>query len=316
MGLGTYPEGQADYPVGGVSWYEAAAYAAFAGKSLPTPFIGTTRPASGNFSDILIASNYGGKGPAPVGQYQGLGPLGTYDMAGNVKEWCWTASGARRFIPGGGWNEPSYMFTDLDAQAPLRPAADLRLQVRKYIKAPPQAAFNAIDQRARDFTQEKPVGDEMFEVIRRMYAYDRRPLKEAVEAVEEEGQWRKETVSFDAGYGNERVQAYLFLPKNAVPPFQTVIYFPPGGGASSRQLPMRFLDFIIRSGRAVMFPIYLGMFERRGSARPVRTANGIGRSPGRKIWDDRSTIWRHDATSIEGGSPTTASAWVGSSVRS
>jgi dienelactone hydrolase len=29
---------------------------------------------------------------------------------------------------------------------------------------------------------------------------------------------------------------------------------------------MRFLDFIIRSGRAVMFPIYLDMFERRGSA--------------------------------------------------
>ena len=32
---GTYPDGQADFPVGGVSWYEAAAYAAFAGKSLP-----------------------------------------------------------------------------------------------------------------------------------------------------------------------------------------------------------------------------------------------------------------------------------------
>ena len=34
--LGTYPEGKAEYPVGGVSWYEAAAYAEFAGKSLPT----------------------------------------------------------------------------------------------------------------------------------------------------------------------------------------------------------------------------------------------------------------------------------------
>ncbi len=33
---GTYPDGQAEFPVGGVSWYEAAAYAAFAGKSLPT----------------------------------------------------------------------------------------------------------------------------------------------------------------------------------------------------------------------------------------------------------------------------------------
>src|SRR5262249_1313071 len=33
---GMYPERQADFPVGGVSWYEAAAYAEFSGKSLPT----------------------------------------------------------------------------------------------------------------------------------------------------------------------------------------------------------------------------------------------------------------------------------------
>jgi dienelactone hydrolase len=63
------------------------------------------------------------------------------------------------------------------------------------------------------------------------------------------------------------MRAYLFLPKNAVPPFQTVIHFPPGGlqGGSSRQLPLRFVDFIIRGGRAVMCPIYLGTYERRGS---------------------------------------------------
>ncbi len=44
--LGTYPEGADDLPVGGVSWYEAAAYAEFAGKSLPTVVRTGTRPPS------------------------------------------------------------------------------------------------------------------------------------------------------------------------------------------------------------------------------------------------------------------------------
>ena len=36
--VGSYPEGQDEHPVSGVSWYEAAAYAEYVGMSLPTRF--------------------------------------------------------------------------------------------------------------------------------------------------------------------------------------------------------------------------------------------------------------------------------------
>ena len=84
--LGSYAAGQDDYPVGGVSWYEAAAYGEFVGKSLPTVYHWYEAANQGADSGILDTSNFSGKSAAAVGSYPGLGPFGTYDMAGNVKE--------------------------------------------------------------------------------------------------------------------------------------------------------------------------------------------------------------------------------------
>ena len=78
--------------------------------------------------------------------------------------------------------------------------------------------------------------------------------------------WRRERVGFDAAYGRERVPAYLFLPKKAAPPYQTVVYFPSSLALrmpSSEDIETRFFDFVVRSGRAVLLPIYKGTYERR-----------------------------------------------------
>jgi hypothetical protein len=83
---GDYPEGQGNYPVGGVSWYEAAAYAEFAGKSLPTIYDWDQAAGIPYTSVITPLSNFSGKGLSAVGSSPGLGPFGTLDMAGNVKE--------------------------------------------------------------------------------------------------------------------------------------------------------------------------------------------------------------------------------------
>ena len=74
----------------------------------------------------------------------------------------------------------------------------------------------------RDFNREKPVSDALFQVYKSLYSYDRTPLHAAVESTEETDDWKREKITFAAAYGNERVIAYLFLPKKSRPPCQTV----------------------------------------------------------------------------------------------
>ncbi len=264
---GTYPDGQADFPVEGVSWYEAAAYAAFAGKSLPTFYHWYRAAALGRFSDILTVSNFSEAGPTPVGSAGGLGPFGTFDMAGNAKEWCWNETDHRRFILGGAWNESPDMFDNHDARDPFERAAGFGIRLAKYIK-PLQAEVLApvpLDRLGRDLRAVTPVDDHVFEVYRRMYAYDRTPLNAVAERFEETEFWRKETVSLDAAYGGERFRVHLFLPKTGAPPYQTVVFFPAGDAfvrPSSRDLSLAWGEALIRSGRALLVPVYKGTFER------------------------------------------------------
>jgi cephalosporin-C deacetylase-like acetyl esterase len=252
-----------------VSWYEAAAYAVFAGKSLPTMYHWYRAAALGRFADILTLSNFNGKGPSQVGSYDGLGPFGTYDMAGNVKEWCSTETAGSRFLLGGGWNEPRYMYADYDAKDPFARAPEYGFRLAQYAAPLPAALTSPIrvDWLPHDVRDRPPVAEEIFAVYRRQYAYDPAPLNVVAESDETSESWRQLTVVFDAAYGGERMRAHLFLPKNASPPYQTVVFFP-GGDAfrlhDSRDMSLAWAGFILRSGRAFLYPVYKGTYERMG----------------------------------------------------
>ena len=265
--VGTHAEGQREHPVSGVSWFEAAAYCESIGKHLPTVFHWTGATQTFAANAILPISNFGGQEPVPVGSHP-PGVRGTYDMAGNVKEWCWNRAAERRYLLGGAWDEPTYMFYEPDAQSPFDRSSRNGFRCADFLDADDdelEPLLAPIDSPAPSVDIE-PVSDEVFQAYAAVFEFDPIPLDARIEAEEELATWTREKISFRAGYADENVVAYLFLPKSHEPPYQTIVYFPGSSAvrqSSPDQLQMRMVDFLITSGRAVMYPVYKGTHERR-----------------------------------------------------
>jgi predicted esterase len=263
--VGAYADGQDDYPVTGVSWYEAAAYLAFAGKSLPT--VHHWRRASGAdllFADIIPMSNFGRQGPAKAGSHRGLGTYGTLDMAGNAKEWCWNDTSGRRLVMGGAWSDEPHVFGMLEAFEPIERQVVFGFRGIREV-GPLEASLRAPVSLPRP-APPRPVGDELYRAYTRLFAHDRPPVTARVDGTDDgHPRWRRETVSFLGPDGLERIPAVLFLPRHVNPPFQVALYVPGADAEMLRSrgdMNMNWVEVIIRSGRAVLHPIYRGTFER------------------------------------------------------
>ncbi|HEY7636495.1 MAG TPA: SUMF1/EgtB/PvdO family nonheme iron enzyme [Gemmatimonadales bacterium] len=267
---GDFPAGRENDPVAGVSWYEAMAFARFVGKSLPTVTHWNRAASVRNSAWIVPASNFSSHGPVPVGSTRGISAFGTYDMAGNVREWCLNASGAERFILGGGWNDSPYIFNDSYTQPPFDRSVTNGIRLVRYLKADSSLARAAapLTRKLRDFLHARVASSAVFGVYRELYDYDRTPLGPRIIETVGEGAWTRELIRLNAAYAGDTLLVYLYLPKRGTKPYPAVVFFP-AGNAIRDPVPQKaethHFDFLLKSGRAVLYPVYKGTFQRRDS---------------------------------------------------
>ncbi len=275
-----YPEGADRRPVSDVSWYEAAAYCAFRGGSLPTLFEWEKAAREGRYTHVegFVApwglvppgqsterrANFGGTGTVEVDAHPfGQSPFGAYAMAGNVREWTANEAEEGRIAMGGSWRDPSYVFSSIATPSPMSSSPALGFRCVRHEDGAERQGGAPI-RLARRSPSYHPVDRQTFRTFLDFYRYDAiAPEPEIIDRVETED-WERVKVSF-AGLDGDRILAYLYLPRSATPPYQTIAYVPAFhaffGDPIYEQLEW-FLAPIIRSGRAAFTVVMDGMVER------------------------------------------------------
>jgi pimeloyl-ACP methyl ester carboxylesterase len=105
-----------------------------------------------------------------------------------------------------------------------------------------------------------------------MYEYDDSPLNAEIIETIESGTYVRERIELDAAYNEERLTIFLFLPtgSNASPPYQTLLFFPGSNDiykTSYDELRLGSVEYVLRSGRAIVYPIYKGTYDRKSDLR-------------------------------------------------
>lgn len=269
-----YPNGNSTYPVGGVSWFEACAYAKFRSKHLPTLHHWKWAADSDQPGIMAAAGNFLSAGPTPCGTMTGVGRFDALDLAGNVREWCLTSDDeGKRYNLGGDWNAPHYTFSETFSVSPWDRSLKNGFRCVQYPQgAEPSAELLATVARPKslDLGPER----EPFQRLRAMYLYDHDlPLNPIIQSATASSgmnsRFRHEVVEVSTTYNSERFKVHLLIPNENPRAMETII-FVPGVTAWENGRELKFetephvglLKRLADSGRIVCFPVYQGTYER------------------------------------------------------
>ena len=75
--------------------------------------------------------------------------------------------------------------------------------------------------------------------------------------------WIRERIDLDAAYDGPRLTVFVFVPRTGAEAHQPIVYFPGSNDIYRRDYEdLAPFDFLIQSGRAFVYPAYLGTWER------------------------------------------------------
>lgn len=289
--FGKYIPGEGSLPVVGVSWYEASAFLDFRGKSLPTVYH-WLRAALGPMEwkypfarEHVPQSNVASGSLLPIDRPTAAEVNGAFDMIGNADEWAASDSRGARAVIGSSFRDPAWAYNFPHPYEPLERLDTIGFRGIRLTAASRTESLPGFDLFNDYSGSVRHVSDEVFEGM--SYGFDYKPgtVKAAdadlIRETESE-QWITRVLRIPTGRASDPMSVYFYLPKTHAPPYQAVIYLPPadswspGFRSESVSLENYQIDFLPRSGRALIWPVYTGSHERYDELHAV---TGAERAP-------------------------------------
>lgn len=267
--IGKYETGKENFPVLGISWFEALAYCEFKGKTLPNIYQWDKAAGMASANYIIPGSNIFKNKPVDVRSSTSVGYYGLKNMAGNAREWIYNTSGNKdKFILGGGYSDQIYLFNWVQSADPFDRSNLNGCRCAKTSNNEIQIGYQPILRPTKDLFSLKPVDDKTFNIYKSQYEYDKFDLNaKIIESKINNNGLRVERIEFDS-FDNQKMQALIYLPINGKPPYKTILYYPGAGSINSRSSEQvmnnlgKGRSFLVESGYALIMPIFTSTYER------------------------------------------------------
>jgi formylglycine-generating enzyme required for sulfatase activity/AraC-like DNA-binding protein/dienelactone hydrolase len=264
---GTYENGKDLFPVSGISWYEAYAYAKFRNMSLPSVAewfyaFDRNRPEralknaninSYNYSKSRIESNSENNN-------------GIFDMAGNVREWVSNniKDDQSKGILGGSFADDTYVPFDFYSQNAWNRSSYNGLRLVKKIEPDNSGEIFYKREKLRNFYENYRTTEKEWNLMESLYMYDKNKISfEQVNTSKVNGQ-EFYCTSSNVISSNMTMPIHHLQANPNVKSKKAIIYFPGSNALYGDKLNYpTSVTAMVNSGIDVIFPEYLSTYSRK-----------------------------------------------------
>ena len=270
---GEYPDGEGEFPVNGISWFEARAYAKYKSLDLPNIYQWLDAALLSGFTSKLPElknSNYNSTKLKNVNfQSENLNLLP--NIAGNIREWVINPHGNnRRAILGGAFNTNEYTFNSFYSLNPLDRSIQNGLRLVKNFgdETEEQNNYN-ISHIKRNFDDETDVSDEVFEVYKSQFDYPNTPLNVKISEVKSPNpNYSIEKFEMAPPYSSdEKLYGFIISSKDFKKKSVPIIEFPNAGAIFSDKIIidenlLKSRKYLLDEGYSLIIPVYYNNYDR------------------------------------------------------